>query len=256
LKEKKLASHVAELLGLSDTSRGKHWWNWRVDERACTAQGDLGTVLCELVKQTEHCLESTLTVKQLNELLDELVSCNRISAGFTQFDAAKGCSILQKLYKNMTSREIRWIFKIILKDLQIKVEPRVFFDAFHGCLWKIYLLYRTPLMFLWLILFRRNDLQLTCELTVSLIKRGYNSVAKLTDAAFFEVSKEIFRPIIGTSISIMACGRAQGIQHVAERMSGKTCYVEQKYDGERLQAHMCISRPSAVRILFPPPNWS
>lgn len=143
MKEKKLASHVAELLGLSDTSRGKHLLNWRVDERAGRTQGDLGTVLCDLVKQTEHCLESTLTVKQLNELLDELVSSKRVSAGFSQFDAVKGRPILQKLYQNMTSREIRWLTKIILKDLQIKVEPRVFFDAFHGWMWKIYLLYST-----------------------------------------------------------------------------------------------------------------
>lgn len=41
-------------------------------------------------------------------------------------------NILCEIYLSMTSIEAKWITRIILKNLMLSIEPKLFFDAFHG----------------------------------------------------------------------------------------------------------------------------
>lgn len=234
LKEKRLAGIMADILGLTNTSRGRQLANWRVDDGLQRSQGDLSLVLYETVRAAEHCDQATMSLKELNTILDEIVECKVFKNGFTNFDAMIGVPIIQRLYSKLTSREVKWATRIVLKDLRLRIEPKVFFDSFHGWVWRIYSM--------------QNNLKLACETVVEIIKRGYSSAGKLSDGEFQKVSREFFGIRLGTNIAIMACGRAQGIQHVVQRLSGHECFVEQKYDGERMQAHMCKSWPERIRI--------
>lgn len=146
----------------------------------------------------------------------------------------KGSKVLAELYLKVTSREAKWLTRIILKDVLLNIEPKVFFDAFHGWMWRIYSM--------------QNDLEMACREILSVIGKGYHSAATLSEEEYHKVANEFFSPTVGVNIAVMACGRAQGIQHVFERMVGKTCYVENKYDGERLQAHLCKDWPERIRI--------
>ena len=94
-------------------------------------------------------------------------------------------------------------------------------------MWKVYLL--------------KNDLQKTCDTISQIIKEGYTANI---DASFATVSKKYFTPELGTNIAVMECGRGKGIDHVANELKGKVCYVGTKYDGERLQAHYTKSESS------------
>lgn len=175
-----------------------------------------------------------MTLKDIIELLDLIVECKVCRKGFKSFDGTVGVPLIQRLYSRLTSKEVKWITRIILKDLRLRIEPKVVFDSFHGWMWRIYNM--------------KNDLKLACKLTMDLIGKGYTSAGKLSDQEFQKVSREFFGISLGTNVAIMACGRAQGVQHVVERLYGHECFVEQKYDGERLQAHMCKLWPERIRI--------
>ena len=85
----------------------------------------------------------------------------------------------------------------------------------------------------------RNDLEMTCKTILQMIKDGYSS-SKLTteNISFASIAHTYFKPELGTNIAVMECGRGKGIQHVCDHFMGKVVYVETKYDGERLQAHL------------------
>lgn len=83
----------------------------------------------------------------------------------------------------------------------------------------------------------KNDLEKTCTIITKMIKEGYTSTVLYPSVSFASIAQKYFQPELGTSIAIMECGRGKGIDHVAKELKGKICYVETKYDGERLQAH-------------------
>ncbi len=230
----KLASSVGDALGLTSTGRGRRLVNWRHDEKLGRFQGDLGAVIFDIVRRGEICPQPNLSILAVNELLDSLIACKKMNNGFTSFDFTKGRQHIESLYRNITSVECKWITRIILKDLLLRIEPKTVFDAFHNWIWRIYSV--------------KNDLELACSQVVELIRKGYTSVSRLTDEEYARVSKEFFSPQIGTNIGIMACGRAQGLQQVIERMNGATCFIEQKYDGERMQVHISKEWPEMIRI--------
>lgn len=94
----------------------------------------------------------------------------------------------------------------------------------------------------------KNDLEKTCRVITEMIKDGYTSNQITPSASFAKVAEKYFQPELGTSIAIMECGRGKGIDHVAKEMKGKVCYVETKYDGERLQAHYNSTWSEPFRI--------
>ena len=47
-------------------------------------------------------------------------------------DLEKMKTILCEIYLSMTSIETKWITRIILKNLILSIEPKFFFDGFHG----------------------------------------------------------------------------------------------------------------------------
>ncbi len=82
----------------------------------------------------------------------------------------------------------------------------------------------------------KNDLEKTCQVITEMILEGYTTT-QLNSVPFSSVAQKYFQPELGTNIAIMECGRGKGIDHVAEKMKGRVCYAETKFDGERLQAH-------------------
>lgn len=47
-------------------------------------------------------------------------------------DQIKMKNVLSDIYLSMTSLEAKWITRIILKNLLLSIEPKFYFDAFHG----------------------------------------------------------------------------------------------------------------------------
>src|SRR5579862_7924626 len=67
---------------------------------------------------------------------------------------------------------------------------------------------------------------------------------------FFAPGDLDLKPKIGVPIYIPKCIKARGCRHVCNILSKVTdlCYVETKYDGERMQIHVDLTLPLALQI--------
>lgn len=100
---------------------------------------------------------------------------------------------------------------------------------------------------MWKVYQIKNELQKTCQVISEIIRDGHKTSSN-TDVSFSSIVKKYFQPELGTNIAVMECGRGKGVDHVASQLKGKVCYIETKYDGERLQAHFNSSWNSETRF--------
>ncbi len=70
-----------------------------------------------------------ITIIKVNDLLETLSSTGKSSQGK---DSNQIKTILSEIYLSMTSLESKWITRIILKNLLLSIEPKFYFDSFHG----------------------------------------------------------------------------------------------------------------------------
>ena len=68
-------------------------------------------------------------MSQINLLMQNLSDIGKSSQGK---ETEKMKNTLCELYLSMTSIEAKWITRIILKNLMLSIEPKFYFDAFHG----------------------------------------------------------------------------------------------------------------------------
>ena len=82
--------------------------------------GDFSLCAHDVIKNfcKEH---SSLTVGELNSMLDELVGSSR-----------GHLTIFRRLFTICTAEEIKWIIRIILKDLKINIKIDTVLNAFHA----------------------------------------------------------------------------------------------------------------------------
>ena len=71
----------------------------------------------------------SLTISQIDLLMQNLSDIGKSSQGK---EPEKMKNILCEIYLSMTSIEAKWMTRIILKNLMLSIEPKFFFDAFHG----------------------------------------------------------------------------------------------------------------------------
>ncbi|KAG6886218.1 DNA ligase (ATP) [Termitomyces sp. T159_Od127] len=111
LKEKNLAKTYIKLipLGMKDPDAIR-LLNWKRPTERDKTSGDFPTVLYEVVSKRSSVIESSLSIDELNGLLDALAQ------NMGKQDAQS--KILQKVYNRSTPMEQRWIVRIILKGVE------------------------------------------------------------------------------------------------------------------------------------------
>ena len=72
---------------------------------------------------------SSLTISNIDLLMQRLSDIGKLNQGK---DLEKLKNVICEIYLSMTSIEVKWITRIILKNLMLSIEPKFFFDAFHG----------------------------------------------------------------------------------------------------------------------------
>ncbi|TEB36658.1 DNA ligase 4 [Coprinellus micaceus] len=124
LKEKNLAKTYIKLipLGMRDPDAIR-LLNWKRPSERDRSSGDFPQVLCEVVSKRSSVIEGTLTIDELNEVLDDLST----NGGKQEVQSR----VLRKIYNNSTADEQRWIIRIILKDMNISVKETTVFSVFH-----------------------------------------------------------------------------------------------------------------------------
>ncbi|XP_052198672.1 DNA ligase 4 [Diospyros lotus] len=199
LKESVLATCLVDALGMSrDSEDALRLFNWRKGGSASGPNaGNFALVATEVLQRRQGSTSGELTIKELNELLDSLASCE---------NRAAKTSVLSDLIKRTNAQEMKWIIMIILKDLKLGVSEKGIFHEFHPDAEDLFNV--------------TCDLKLVCE---KLWDR--NQRHKRQD---IEVGKPV-RPQLA-----MRVGNANATW---KKLHGKEVVVECKFDGDRIQIH-------------------
>ncbi|KAF8909386.1 DNA ligase 4 [Gymnopilus junonius] len=202
LKEKNLAKTYIKMipLGMRDPDAIR-MLNWKKPTEREKSSGDFPTVLYEVVSKRSSVIEGSLSIDDLNDVLDDL------SKNMGKQDIQS--KILQRVYNRATAEEQRWIVRIILKDMVISVKETTVFSVFHP---------------------DAQDLYNTCS---DLKKVAY----ELWDPSFrlnaADKTVQLFH-----AFAPMLCKRpTRKIEDTVREMGGAEFLIEEKLDGERIQLH-------------------
>ncbi|OSD05522.1 DNA ligase 4 [Trametes coccinea BRFM310] len=202
LKEKNLAKAYIKLIPL-----GRHdpdairLLNWKKPTERDRSSGDFPTVLYEVVNKRSSVVEGSLSINEVNDILDEL------SQNMGKSDVQS--RILQRLYNQSTPEEQKWVVRIILKDLIISVKENTVFGVFHPDAY---------------------DLFNTCSDLKKVAWELWDPNRRLNDA---DKAVQLFR-----AFAPMLCKRpTKRLEDSIKEMQGRTFIIEEKLDGERMQLH-------------------
>ncbi|KAF8216400.1 DNA ligase 4 [Mycena galopus ATCC 62051] len=202
LKEKFLAKTYIKLipLGMRDPDAIR-LLNWKKPTEHDKTSGDFPTVLFEVVNKRSSVVEGSLSVDELNDILDEL------SKNMGKHEAQS--NILKRVYNHATPEEQRWIVRIILKDMVISVKETTVFSVFHP---------------------DAQDLYNTCS---DLKKVAW----ELWDPSH-RLRAEDKAVKLCSAFAPMLCKRpTKTIEGTVKEMGGSEFIIEEKLDGERMQLH-------------------
>ncbi|KAI0034447.1 ATP dependent DNA ligase domain-containing protein [Vararia minispora EC-137] len=202
LKEKNLARLYIKLLALDkkdpDASR---LLNWKRPSEQHQTSGDFPSVFLDVISRRSSLDEGTLTVEQLNSLLDDLA----LNVGNSEVQSR----VMQRVYNDSTATEQSWIVRIILKDMNISVKETTVFDVFHP---------------------DAHDLYNTCSDLKKVAWELWNPQHRLNAD---DKTIQLFR-----AFAPMLCKRTTGrLEESVKAMEGRTFFIEEKLDGERMQLH-------------------
>ncbi|KAK6992215.1 DNA ligase [Favolaschia claudopus] len=202
LKEKNLAKTYIKLipLGMRDPDAIR-LLNWKKPTEHDKTSGDFPTVLYEVVSKRSSVIEGSLSVEELNDILDELSK--------NMGKQEKQSKILQRVYNRTTPEEQRWIVRVILKDMVISVKETTVFSVFHP---------------------DAQDLYNTCSDLKKVAWELWDPSHRLREEDKAVQLCSAFAP--------MLCKRpTKTIEGTVREMGNSEFIIEEKLDGERMQLH-------------------
>lgn len=202
LKEQKIAKTYIKLIPLGPRDPDAiRLTNWKKPLEQNKASGDFPTVLYEVVGKRSSVTEGSLSIDDLNEILDELSQ--------KQDSMEVQSKILRRIYNRATPEEQKWIARIILKDLVISVKETTVFAVFHP---------------------DAQDLYNTCS--------DLKKVAWTLWDPSFRLNASDKTVALFHSFAPMLCRRpTKKIEETVKEMNGSEFIIEEKLDGERMQLH-------------------
>ena len=127
IKHHTLSRAFCGMIGVTDsTTAGQMLRNWNDPEIMKShpqAVGDLPAVVEIVMQNRVSVKESILTIRQVHELLDELVRADKKK----QYEAA-----LRKWTSCLSPRDMKWMVRIIVKDMKIYLGHDKIFDCIHN----------------------------------------------------------------------------------------------------------------------------
>lgn len=126
LKEQTIAKVLIKLMKISPTSEdGYSLLNWKVPGKSASsrAAGDFaGRCFEALDKRPLRTDLGDMRVGEVNELLDKLAAAT---------GEAEQLPIFEEFYRRMNPEELKWLIRIILKQMKIGATERTFFTVWH-----------------------------------------------------------------------------------------------------------------------------
>ncbi|UJR20821.1 hypothetical protein I4U23_023932 [Adineta vaga] len=211
LKESKLGKHLVEVLSISkDSDDGKKLLNFRVQKNTRTQKGsDFAEVAYYVLKN--RCNEDvTMSIWEINKILDEIaVENGKGKEGQKIIDHR-----LTYLLRHLSALELKWLIRILLKDLRVSLKENSILECFHP------------------------DAKDLFDHTSNLFKVAvylHDPEKRLHEIGLSLFSP--FRPMLGERT------RADKIEQLIRKKSTNPSaalaefYIETKYDGDRFQLH-------------------
>ncbi|KAF7294400.1 DNA ligase [Mycena kentingensis (nom. inval.)] len=201
LKEKALAKAYIKSIPLANRDPDAiRLLNWKKPTEQHKSSGDFPTVLYDVISKRTSVVEGSLTVDELNGILDELARNNG-----KKYHA----NIMRRIYNNCTAEEQRWIARIILKDMVISAKETTVFSVFHP---------------------DAQDLYNTCS--------DLKKVAWQLCDPDIRLNTEDKSIKLCAAFAPMLCKRpTKTIEMTVREMEGNKFIIEEKLDGERMQIH-------------------
>ncbi|KAJ7583386.1 hypothetical protein C8J56DRAFT_953899 [Mycena floridula] len=238
MKDTLLAQALSDVFTVSAT-RLKQW-----DEDISTTC--LGIEVREALKERHHDenVVSSLTIQQVDELLDELAAVSgysHFSVRNTSFNRRSRTQILHSLYHSLSSGEASFLTQIILKDLYplVYLPPAAHFtDSLLN-----YNAASVP------------TLQPLDAMTVwdpsFLMRRAMRVCATFDDAAQAFETGRLPEPCVGRMLPVPKSSKGRSASHALSFLrKSDQAWAEVKYDGERAQIHVQLraGQPPAITI--------
>lgn len=203
LKEKALGRLWVKVLNLATDSpdaKSLSAWKQGGNDSAGNFSKRCYEVLSKRTSLTEY---GHMTVDEVNERLDVLAD--------GETDQAKQIEILTHFYKHMNATELKWLVRIILRQMNIHATEKVFFQPWHP------------------------DAESLFNVTASLKRVCW----ELTDPNKRLTSDEAQVSLFACFVPQIAGFPKYSAQDIAAKnFRGKVFYIEEKIDGERMQMHM------------------
>lgn len=159
---------------------------------------DFGDVVYSVIRKYLSNFKTTLTIQELNIFLDDLTK---------RKSESEAEEILMKIFKKSSPENIRWIIRIILKDLKLGIGSNSILNSYHKDGASFYA--------------SNNSLRKVCE-----VLADQNVKLHELEIEIFEA----FRPMLSK--------RIDAVNFKKEFPEDKLFYLENKFDGERFQLHM------------------
>lgn len=200
LKETKMAKYLIEALCIGPkTEDALKLLNYRAPTKI-KSEGDFATTAFFVLKN--RCREDlTLNINEINHHLDQIAINNARGK-----DGQKQVNIsIKHLLLNLSAVQLKWLIRILIKDLKIGIKETVILDAFHPDALDVYNF--------------SSNMEKVCSMLNDPDKR-YNELGVQVGSAC--------RPMLGEKAKP---------NKIEELLGGREFYIETKFDGERFQMH-------------------
>lgn len=202
LKEQKIGKLLVKVMMINkDSEDGFALLKWRQPGVGQKSAGDFAGRCYEVIKKRPmRTTPGNMTVADLNAQLDELAT---ITAEDKQLE------ILRGFYYNMSAEELKWVIRILLRQMKIGATERTFFNAWHP------------------------DAEALFNVSSSLRRvcwELYDPDFRLEDETKGVTLMSCFQPQL-------AQFQKKSMETVVKTMGGAEFWIEEKLDGERMQMH-------------------
>ncbi|CAH1966142.1 unnamed protein product [Acanthoscelides obtectus] len=195
MKEAKMSRILTKLLDLSPG----HDRNVLSKSHLMAGQAsDFGDVVYSVIRKYLRSYNEKVTIDDVNKFLDDITKRK------TEHEAEQA---MMQMFQKIPAENIRWVIRIILKDLRLGISPNSILNCYHtdGAAY-----YAT-----------NNSLKKVCDILAD------------ENVKLHELEIEIFEPF-----RPMLSKRIDGSNFKKEFVENKLFFVEEKFDGERFQLHL------------------
>ncbi|KAI0156695.1 ATP-dependent DNA ligase [Hypoxylon sp. FL1284] len=213
LKESNIGKLLVKLMRIDRNSEDGdaiiHWKNPRKPE-AIRAAGDFaGICFYVLSKRPMRMKPGDMRIADVNEMLDKLAAASGES---------EQLPIFETFYQRMNAEELKWLIRIILKDMKVGATERSFLELWHPDAQDLFSVSSSLRQVCW-------DL--------------YDPKFRLTDGQTRVGLMQCFQPMLCHYQMTTSFQKMVDKLNVSNRVEGdEEFWIEEKLDGERMQLHM------------------